>query len=74
MSGRVTQHCATVIQQGKGKAAKKTQNFKKTLKAKEKTMMRIMKRMMRRMMMRRKSFDVLCHFSSTKPGALSTGH
>ena len=34
MSGRVTQHCATVIQQGKGKAAKKTQNFKKDMRGK----------------------------------------
>ena len=74
MSGRVTQPCATVIQQGKGKAAKKTKNSKKT-KAKEKMMMRMMKMMMRMMTrMRRKSFDVLCHFSSTEPGALSTGH
>ena len=70
MSGRVTQHCAAVIQQGKGKAAK---NFKKTWETKEKMMMmRMMKRMMRRM--GRRSFDVLCHFSSTKPQALSTGH
>ena len=73
MSGRVTQPCATLIQQGKGKAAKKTQNFKKTWEAKEKMMMRMMKSMMRRMM-RRKSFDVLCHFSFTEPRALSTGH
>ena len=34
MSGRVTQPCATVIQQGKGKAAKKTQNFKKDMRGK----------------------------------------